>query len=164
MFITMIVCIDLVISLFSPKTKNEYFGSNRLNRNTLDLINIPADNYTLSIYEPIPNVLAAVGCSEFTFSIYVEEYTTCIHFINFTVLNRMYRRQHIYIAEEQYIVEYHFPSNLNTIPYLNASSKVHLANNYFMFDGSGLHQNTTFTIYEVFYFCYYVLKYILIVL
>eukprot|EP00026_Physarum_polycephalum_P000008 Phypoly_transcript_00008.p1 GENE.Phypoly_transcript_00008~~Phypoly_transcript_00008.p1 ORF type:complete len:1984 (+),score=285.38 Phypoly_transcript_00008:6000-11951(+) len=120
---------DLVVALFSQKTKTPYIGSNRLNRNTLNLMNLPADNYTLRFYEPTPNVPAALGCSEFTFAIYVESYSA-------------------YIAEERYIVEYHFPRTLDSIPYLNASSKVHLANNYFMFDGSGLHENTSFTLKE----------------
>ena len=70
--------IDLVVTLYSPKTKNNYVGSNRRNRNTLNLINIPADNYTLRFYEPTANVPEAVGCSEFTFSIYIEPYSTYI--------------------------------------------------------------------------------------
>jgi hypothetical protein len=70
---------DLVVSLFSQKTKNVYIGSNRLNRNTLNLMNLPADNYTLRFYEPSPNVPAAIGCSEFTFAIYVEDYSTYIY-------------------------------------------------------------------------------------
>lgn len=50
------------------------------------------------------------------------------------------------MSDDKFVIEYHFPRTLDAIPYLNATNKAHLANDFFMFDGSGDHQNTSFTI------------------
>lgn len=120
---------DLVVKLVSSGTKQVYYGENSVDRNSLLLINIPAGSYVLTIYEPSVNMDSVVACSDFTFAIYVDAFSSLVD-------------------ADRSLIEYHLPSNLNSIPFLNASSAVHIANNFFMFDGTGRHESTDFTINE----------------
>ena len=94
----------------------------------LGVLSLPSQ----SILSPIQLISCLRLCSQYFYSFY----NFFDHLLN--------------IAEEKYTVEYYLPQTLDSIPYLNASSRVHIANDYFMFDGSGLHENTTFTLKEVF--------------
>jgi hypothetical protein len=118
---------ELVLKLYSVTTRELFRGSNKQDRNIINLLNVPKGQYILTIYEPSYNLDSVVACSAFTFSFYAQEYSALI-------------------SEERYLVEYYLPSSLDTIAYLLASSKTHLTANFFMFDGTGAHESTSFTV------------------
>jgi hypothetical protein len=118
---------DLVVKLYSITTKDTYYGSNKQDRNILNLINLPKGQYVLTIYEAAANLDIVLACSDFTFAFYAEEYSALI-------------------SEDRYLIEYYFPSSMDTISYLLASPKAHLAANFYMFDGTSAHESTSFTV------------------
>lgn len=69
---------DLVLKLFSYSAKETFYGSNKVDRNVINLLNLPKGQYSLTIYEPSKNLDDILGCSEFTFAAYVESYSACI--------------------------------------------------------------------------------------
>jgi hypothetical protein len=120
---------DLVLGLYSSVTKETIYGTNFIDRNVINLVNVPSGSYQLTIYEAAVNLDSVVACSEFTFALYAEAYAALID-------------------EDRYLIEYYLPNSLDALAYMLLSGKTHLANDLFMFDGTGQNEATSFTLKE----------------
>ncbi|EGC36415.1 hypothetical protein DICPUDRAFT_54646 [Dictyostelium purpureum] len=117
---------DLAVKLVSSaKNKKTYNGVSAPNRNILEVVNLPAGTYTLTLYEPFTSLDQILGCSYFNFEFYMEPYSNLDQIDGF----------------------YHYlPETLNTYAYLNYNNHVHLQGEYMMYDGNPLHNQVQFTL------------------
>lgn len=130
-------------------SRNEiYYSSTELNRNVVNLINVPRDNYELQIFAFIQRVNSTtlVACAEFNFAIYVEPYIAHIHFHNSWLFEYLFDFVSL-LSEEKFMFKHYLPKSLDSFGYLIPSGNVVLSNDYFMtFDGN---DTTTFTVKDV---------------
>jgi len=118
---------DLAIKITSKTTKKVYYGENRPNRNMLDIVNLPAGQYVLTIYEPYSAIPEVMGCSFFNFEIYIEPYTN---------------------MDQQDGFYHYVPTSLDSYSYLGYNGQTHLQGEYMMYDGVPEHNRISFTIFE----------------
>lgn len=107
---------DLVLKLEAFDLQTTYYGQNSLNGYFLKINSLPPGSYALTIYEPSTNLQNLLGCSYFTFELYIESDT---------------------IASMIPLHPY-LPSTLDSISYLSYDGQIHLQDDFSMFDGQGL--------------------------
>ncbi|KAF2072712.1 hypothetical protein CYY_005972 [Polysphondylium violaceum] len=118
---------DLSLKISSKTSQKVYYGENRPNRNLLDIVNLPAGQYVLTIYEPYSSIPDIMGCSFFNYELYIEPYTNM----------------------EQIDGFYHYiPTTLDTYPYLGYNGQTHLQGEYMMYDGNAAHNQIHFSVFE----------------
>lgn len=115
---------NLVLKLKNKDTQTVHYGENTLNGYVLKLASLAAGNYELTIYEPLGNLENLLGCSYFTFELYIEADTIAA-----------------LIPPHPFL-----PSNLGSIAYLSYDQQIHLHDDFTMFDGHGANQDVSFTL------------------
>lgn len=110
---------DLVLQFSGSEDNFIEYGKNEYTRNVYNKKNVPAGDYTITIYEATANDIDALGCSDFDFFIFLD-------------------------AAQQSVVEIErkdsgwFPASLNILPYLLYSNEVKFHEQSFLIFSSSL--------------------------
>lgn len=103
---------DVVMKMVNKDNGDVYYGANTFNGNVLSLTNLAQGNYSITIYEVVETLPSIMGCSNFTFQLYVEV-----------------------AGQENILGPYpRLPGSLDTVSYLQYDNSVYLQGIYRMFE------------------------------
>eukprot|EP01119_Soliformovum_irregulare_P024045 TRINITY_DN853_c0_g1_i1.p1 TRINITY_DN853_c0_g1~~TRINITY_DN853_c0_g1_i1.p1 ORF type:complete len:3439 (+),score=826.93 TRINITY_DN853_c0_g1_i1:91-10407(+) len=116
---------DLQVKLTNVDEDIDYYGVNQLNGNILNVKDLPVGTYTMQIYELAPAPASIIGCSPYTYYIFIEDADVD------ALLHNPHR----------------LPPTLDTISFLKYTGSTHFQGNYQLFK-SGETESITFTVAE----------------